>query len=71
MQSGAPRHQYYTRIPSERQVVFWGFSHVDERFAEMVDNFFEFYQRVTNDPRAKERLFDWLFEEYRRRKGEG
>jgi hypothetical protein len=42
---------------------------VDERFAEMIDNFFEFYQRVTDDPRAKERLFDWLFEEYQRRKG--
>jgi hypothetical protein len=35
----------------------------------MIDNFFEFYQRVTDDPRAKERLFDWLFEEYQRRKG--
>jgi hypothetical protein len=44
---------------------------VEERFAEMIDNYFEFYRRVTDDPKAKERLFDWLFGEYRRRKGEG
>jgi type I restriction enzyme R subunit len=43
---------------------------VEERFAEMIDNYFEFYRRVTDDPKAKERLFDWLFGEYRRRKGE-
>jgi type I restriction enzyme R subunit len=42
---------------------------VEELFAEMVDNYFGFYRRVTDDRKAKERLFDWLFGEYRRRKG--
>ncbi len=37
----------------------------DQLFAEMVDNYFEFYKKVTDNPQAKQRLFDWLFEQYR------
>jgi hypothetical protein len=38
-------------------------------FAEMVDSFFKFYKQVTDDPQAKERFFDWLFEQYGRNAG--
>jgi len=41
----------------------------DEHFGEMVDAFFKFYKKVTNNPRAKEHFFDWLFDQYRERQG--
>lgn len=37
----------------------------DEHFAEMIDAFFKFYKQVTDNPQAKERFFEWLFEQYR------
>jgi type I restriction enzyme, R subunit len=40
----------------------------DQLFAEMVDNYFEFYKKVTDNPQAKQQLFDWLFEQYRHTK---
>jgi hypothetical protein len=42
------------------------FNHVAEQlFAEMVDNYYTFYKRVTDNPQAQQRLFEWLFEQYR------
>jgi len=38
----------------------------EQLFAEMIDNYYEFYKKVTDDPQAKQRFFDWLFEQYRR-----
>jgi len=38
----------------------------DKHFAEMVDAFYRFYVEVSNDAKAKERFFDWLFDQYQR-----
>jgi len=38
----------------------------EQLFAEMIDNYYEFYKKVTDDPQAKRRFFDWLFEQYER-----
>ncbi|MBL7066066.1 MAG: type I restriction endonuclease subunit R [Anaerolineae bacterium] len=38
----------------------------EQLFAEMIDNYYEFYKKVTDDPQAKRRFFDWLFEQYGR-----
>ena len=38
----------------------------EQLFAKMVDNYYEFYKKVTDDPQAKQLFFDWLFEQYRR-----
>jgi len=38
----------------------------EQLFAEMIDNYYEFYKKVTDDPQAKHRFFDWLFEQYER-----
>ena len=49
------------------QTVRLTFDQVAEQlFAEMIDNYYEFYNKVTDDPQAKQRFFDWLFEQYRR-----
>ncbi|MEM7535072.1 MAG: DEAD/DEAH box helicase family protein [Chloroflexota bacterium] len=37
----------------------------EEQFEEMIDNFFKFYQHVTDEPLLKKRLLDWLYEQYR------
>jgi type I restriction enzyme R subunit len=39
----------------------------DELFAEMVDNYYEFYRQITDDPQAKRFFFDWLYDQYRQR----
>lgn len=36
-----------------------------ELFADMVDSYWEFYKQVTDDPQAKQRFFDWLYDQYR------
>lgn len=36
----------------------------DEHFAEMIDSFFQFYKQVTDNPQAKDRFFDWLYQQY-------
>ena len=38
-------------------------------FAEMVDNYYSFYKKVTDNPQAQQRFFDWLFEQYRSQAG--
>ncbi|MBN1581498.1 MAG: type I restriction endonuclease subunit R, partial [Anaerolineae bacterium] len=43
----------------------------DEHFADMIDAFFKFYKQVTDNPQAKDRFFDWLFEQYQRGKTGG
>ncbi len=40
--------------------------HADEHFGEMVDAFHKFYNTVSANPQAKERFFDWLFEQYQK-----
>lgn len=40
----------------------------DEHFGEMVDAFFKFYKEVTANSTAKQRFFDWLFDQYRQQK---
>ena len=39
----------------------------NQLFSEMVDNYFEFYRQVTDDPQAKRYFFDWLYDQYRSR----
>jgi type I restriction enzyme R subunit len=40
----------------------------DDHFGEMVDAFYKFYNDITANPQAKQRFFDWLFEQYQQRK---
>lgn len=40
----------------------------DEHFGDMVDAFYKFYKDVTANPQAKQRFFDWLFDQYQRGK---
>ena len=37
-----------------------------EHFGDMIDAFFKFYKQVTDNPQAKDRFFDWLYEQYQR-----
>lgn len=39
----------------------------DDHFGDMVDAFFKFYRDISANPDAKQRFFDWLFEQYQQK----